>query len=98
MDRSLKVVPAPHATYRRLGGESGGVILHLETAAYHRLNSFGTMIWESLGEGTTLGSLIDELSRNFDERPATLDEDVVRFVRELVDRDLLHLQSSLVQE
>jgi hypothetical protein len=92
MDRSTRVSPVPHATFRRLGGEAGGVLLHLETAAYFRLNGLGVHIWEQLGSGTTVGLLVDQLRTEYDPIPETLEQDTAEFLQALADRDLVRLE------
>ncbi len=39
----------PQVVYRTLAGE-GGVLLHLESGAYHGLYEVGTLIWGLLDE------------------------------------------------
>ncbi|MGH3020173.1 MAG: PqqD family protein, partial [Gaiellaceae bacterium] len=50
----------PQVVYRTLAGE-GGVLLHLESGAYHGLNEVGTFIWGLLDEEKTFDQLVAEL-------------------------------------
>jgi hypothetical protein len=77
------------ATYQELADGRGGVILHLDTAAYHGLNATGALIWELLGDGISFGELIRELEQKFEGTPDGLAEDVREFVERLVERDLV---------
>ena len=38
----------PRVEYRGMGEREGGVLLHLDTAAYHGLNEVGALIWRLL--------------------------------------------------
>ena len=80
----------PRAEFRSLGEGEGGVILHLDTAAYHGLNGGGVMIWELL-DGITFDDLIRELQVRLDDSPPNLDEDITRFIESLAARDLVRL-------
>lgn len=80
----------PRAEFRSLGEGEGGVILHLDTAAYHGLNGGGVMIWELL-DGITFDDLIRELQVRLDDAPPNLDEDITRFIESLAARDLVRL-------
>lgn len=91
MDGSTQVSSVPHVTFRKLGGEPGGVVLNLETAAYYRLNALGAMIWEELKHPITLDSLIETVAGQLDDRPKELEQDVTVFLQELAERDLVRL-------
>ena len=41
MDDAARIVPNPRAVYRKLADGAGGVVLHLDTAAYHGVNETG---------------------------------------------------------
>jgi hypothetical protein len=73
--------------YRPLADE-GGVLLHLDTAAYHGLNDVGARIWELL-DGVTLPDLVLRLSERLGESPATLADDAAEFLAHLTERGLV---------
>ena len=73
--------------YRPLADE-GGVLLHLDTAAYHGLNELGARIWELL-DGVTVAELVSRLSECFDEVPPSLAEDTAKFLSQLTERGLI---------
>ena len=78
--------------YRPLGGEEGAVVLHLDTAAYFGLNEVGSLIWSLVGDdGASVAQLRDGVRAEVDSPPPSLDDDVDRFVGDLVERDLLQL-------
>jgi hypothetical protein len=78
----------PQVVYRTLANE-GGVLLHLESGAYHGLNDVGTLIWSLLEEGRTLDDLVAELGTQLNDPPADLAADTERFLADLRERDLL---------
>jgi hypothetical protein len=85
--RDSRIRRNPKVTYRDL--EDGGVLLHLESGAYHGLNSTGSAIWKLLDDDPTLEELSHRLRAALDDPPPTLDEDVLRFVQSMSARDLL---------
>jgi len=81
---------SPRAVHRRLSGEEGAVILHLDTAAYHGLNQVGSLIWELIGdEGTVMGQLVAQLRAQLAEAPADLEDHVLEFLEALAERDIV---------
>jgi hypothetical protein len=78
----------PQVVYRALAGE-GGVLLHLESGAYHGLNEVGTLIWGLLDEERTLDQLVAELRERLLDPPEDLRGEVERFLADLRERDLL---------
>jgi hypothetical protein len=78
----------PQVVYRALAGE-GGVLLHLESGAYHGLNEVGTLIWGLLDEERTFDQLVAELREHLLDPPDDLRGEVERFVADLRERDLL---------
>lgn len=79
------------AVFRELASDEGGVLLHLDSGAYHGLNVIGTLIWTLVGDGSTLGDLVEGVRSKLTETPAGLEADVEAFVEDLVQRDLLTL-------
>jgi hypothetical protein len=75
--------------YRSLGDEGGGVLLHLDTAAYHGLNGVGALAW-SLLDGITFQKLLEELRTQLEGIPPTFEEEIAEFVSDLAERDLIH--------
>lgn len=75
--------------YRSLEDEGGGVLLHLDTAAYHGLNGVGALAW-SLMDGITFQNLLEELRTRLEGIPPTFEEEIAEFVSDLAERDLIH--------
>ena len=81
--------PNPRAVFRALADAAGGVVLHLDTAAYHSVNAFGAHVWTLLGDGPTFRALLDRIRETVDEVPPTLREEVGGFLSDLRERDLV---------
>jgi hypothetical protein len=89
IERDQVIRPNPRSTFRELAEGSGGVLLHLDTAAYHGLNEIGVAIWSLIQPGITFGALVDALRSQITDAPAALDDDVATFLDDLRQRDLV---------
>jgi hypothetical protein len=89
IDADEMIRPNPRSTFRELAEGSGGVLLHLDTAAYHGLNEVGVAIWSLIVPGITYGELLEALRSQIPDAPPSLDDDVASFVDELRQRDLI---------
>jgi Coenzyme PQQ synthesis protein D (PqqD) len=92
LDTRTVIRPNPRSTFRELTEGSGGVLLHLDTAAYHGLNEVGVAIWSSIGSGITYGELLVRLRTQIPDAPDSLDDDVGTFLDELYQRDLILIE------
>jgi hypothetical protein len=77
----------PKVSYRDL--EEGGVLLHLETGAYHGLNPTGSAIWKILDEDLPCAAVLARLRGSLDDPSALVEADVTKFLAGMVERDLL---------
>jgi hypothetical protein len=89
MEAGTTLRRTPRAVYRELADEEGGVVLHLDTAAYHGLNSVGGLIWELLEDERTFGSLVSELSARLEDPPSVMEHEVAVFLSALEERGLI---------
>ena len=89
IERDQMIRPNPRSTFRELAEGSGGVLLHLDTAAYHGLNEIGVAIWSLIQPGITFGALVDALRSKITDVPAALADDVATFLDDLRQRDLV---------
>lgn len=92
MNRAVRIFAAPHAAFRKLGGEEGGVLLHLESTAYFQLNQLGATIWQMVQEEITFDELVSRVRALVADPPADLEDDIARFVDELTSRDLVVIE------
>jgi hypothetical protein len=79
----------PQVVYRELAGEGGGVLLHLESGAYHGLNETGSLIWSLIDGERDFTSLVADLRERLEDAPADLDAEAERFLADLRERDLI---------
>jgi coenzyme PQQ synthesis protein D (PqqD) len=77
------------AVARRLDEGEGGVILHLDTGAYHGVNEVGLLIWELLETEQTMQELVAGVRDRVDEPPPQLEDDVASFLADVQERDLI---------
>ncbi len=89
IDTDTKVRRNPSVVARDLAEGEGGVLLHLDSGQYHGVNPIGLAIWELLDHERTVGQVTAALRDRVDEPPADLESDVVRFLREVAERDLV---------
>lgn len=79
----------PRVEYRSMGEGEGGVLLHLDTAAYHGLNEVGAVIWRLLEEPKPFDVLLRELRGELQEVPSRFEDEIRQFLSELAERDLI---------
>jgi hypothetical protein len=82
----------PRVVSRSLAGQSGAVLLHLDTAAYHGVNEVGELVWNLVNEGIRFDDLITELQGRLEDMPSSLTEDIVEFLHGLSARGLIVLE------
>jgi hypothetical protein len=76
------------AVFRKLT-DGTSVALHLDSTAYHGLNTIGTLIWTLLERERSYADLLDALRQELDDAPSELGGDVSEYLRELQTRDLV---------
>jgi Coenzyme PQQ synthesis protein D (PqqD) len=79
----------PRVEYRSMGEGEGGVLLHLDTAAYHGLNEVGALIWRLLEEPKPFDVLLRELRGELQEVPSRFEDEIRQFLSELAERNLI---------
>jgi hypothetical protein len=82
----------PRVVFREI--EDGGLLLHLDTTAYHRVNRTGALIWVEIGEGRTEGGIVAAVRREMSEAPAGTDDEIASYIEALESRDLIKVDSS----
>lgn len=80
------------AVFRGLAN-GGGVLLHLDSAAYHGVNPVGALIWELTKQTITFQDLVGQLRDRLDDPPEDLEDDVAAFLGKLGERDLVTFTS-----
>lgn len=78
----------PTQVMSRLVGDET-VLLDLESGIYFGLDGVGKRIWESIGDGLTLGETAAVIVTEYEVEAAHAQADVIEFTRDLVGRGLL---------
>ena len=65
------------------------MLLHLDTAAYHGVNEFGSYVWELLASEMTVEDLFDTIGQDVQNAPQTWQSQVRTFLRDLEERNLV---------
>jgi hypothetical protein len=89
MNEDTRIARNPDVVARPLTDTEGGVLLHLETGAYHGLNPVGLLIWEELESERTVAELVAAVREKVPDAPAGVADDVISFLEGAVQRDLL---------
>ena len=91
IDPNTRIRRNPDVVFRPLEDEQGGVLLHMQSGEYHGLNELGALIGGLIENETRFADLVDGVRSETEEAPASVDEDVSRFVEDLSARDLVRL-------
>ena len=83
------IKPNPRVVHRELADEAGGVLLHLDTGAYHGLSATGALIWKLIGDGKTFGALMTEFAAQVEDAPPEAESEVAEFLEDLRGRELV---------
>jgi hypothetical protein len=86
------VRPVEGVVFRRLQEGKGGVLLKLDSGAYHSLNETGAVLWEMMARGRPLVDLASEFRSLVDTNPAELDDEVRDFFDQLSERGLVDIE------
>ena len=86
------VRPVEGVVFRRLQEGKGGVLLKLDSGAYHSLNETGAVLWELMALGRPLEDVTTEFRSLVDTRPVQLDDEIQDFFEQLNRRGLVDFQ------
>jgi len=89
MDRTARLRRNPAVVSRPLSETEGGVLLHLDSGAYHRFNPTGFAVWELLDGEMSAAELIAALQERITDAPPELEQDVLAFVEAAIARELI---------
>jgi len=79
---------------RSAHGQDGAVLFDLRTGRMLRLNSVGSMIFQRLEKGRAQSQIVEEISRDFNICPTTVQKDVIEFLRSLEQLNLIGCDSA----
>jgi hypothetical protein len=77
--------------FRRLQRGKGGVLLKLETGAYHSLNETGALLWELMADGLTLDDVASKFRALLDDQPSEVEAEIHDFFDQLRRRGLVDI-------
>lgn len=79
----------PNVVARALASGQGGVLLHLDTGAYHSLNAVGQAIWDLVDGERSVREIVQLVRERVADAPPQLDADVMGFLSSALQRDLV---------
>jgi hypothetical protein len=91
IDPTTRISRNPDVVFRSLQEEQGGVLLHLQSGAYHGLNDVAAVIWRAIENETSFADVVAAVSAQVDDVPDSLEQDVSGFVEDLSRRELVVL-------
>lgn len=91
IEASALIARNSRVAFHPLTKGEGGVLLHLDTGAYHGINDVGLLIWELLDEQRRFDQLLSLVRARVEGAPATLDKELSAYVMDLRARDLVSL-------
>lgn len=89
IDSNSKVHPNANVVVRDLSEGEGAVLLHLDSGQYHGVNPIGQAIWQLLDGERTVAAVVAELRERVEDPPASIEADVLKFIEEVHERDLV---------
>ena len=94
IEASALIARNSRVAFHPLTEGEGGVLLHLDTGAYHGVNQVGFLIWELLDEQRRFDQLLALFRARIEDPPPTLDLEISAYVNDLRARDLVSLTDS----
>ena len=97
---SRSMAPSDHViicegvSAREFDGE--WIVLDLQGGNYFGLDDVGGHIWRAIGEGKSLSQIVASLRRNYDASEIELLKDVMLFIDELVERQLVRINRDVM--
>jgi hypothetical protein len=91
MNMSDAFTISPQVRARVLGAEM--VLLDLSNGMYFGLDATGSRVWQLLEAGKSLAGICDTIIEEFDVSRAVLEQDVLKLISELKDKELIRLSS-----
>lgn len=81
----------PRVAYHELGGDRGGVLLKLDTGAYHGVDPIGALVWRLLEGSPTFDELLPRVRGELDAEPSGFESEIERLLTGLRDRGLIEV-------
>ncbi len=82
---------SPQVAYHELGGDRGGVLLRLDTGAYHGVDRIGALVWSKLEGSPTFDQLLPRVRGELDSVPNRFESEIEQLLAGLRDRGLIEV-------
>jgi hypothetical protein len=69
------------------------IIVNVANGRYHSMDGSGAVVWQLMDAGRSIEEIVDALAQGYDVDPDRARTDVEQLSRELVDQDLMILNS-----
>lgn len=89
--RDMHLRASTDCVARDVSGEI--VLLNLRNGTYYGLDHTGALIWDMLGAGTDLGTLVTTLHERSGEDVARIEADVLAFLTDLLEHGLVDVDA-----
>lgn len=70
------------------------IVLNVESGTYYALSGIGDEVWEQVKEPVTIETVCDRIVETHDVSPETCRSDIVSFLRDLLEADLIEIRDS----
>lgn len=91
VDEASRIRRSADVAAHELGGDEGGVLLHLKSGQYHGVDTVGWTIWNLLDGTRSIAQITDALRERFPDAPDRLPQDVTEFIDGLLSRSLVEI-------
>lgn len=82
---------SPRVAYHELGGDRGGVLLQIDTGAYHGVDPIGTLVWRLLEGSPTFDELLLRARSELEDVPTGFEGEIEQLLAGLRDRGLIEV-------
>lgn len=72
------------------------ILLNKERGTYQGLSGVGPRIWEMVQEPTTVGTLVETVSTEYDVEPQRCEQDIHEFLQEMAAEHLIEIDDQSV--
>jgi len=90
MDLNKKITFADTVFAQEVDGEM--VLLDMNSENYFGLDEVGTAIWQAMGKDKSLQEVLDILLQEYEVESNILEKDLIRFVNQLLDNQLIEVK------
>ena len=89
LDRAAVVTQSPDQVSCELDGQV--VLMSVGQGSYYRIDEIGSRIWSMIAAPLSIQALCDRLLTEFEVSPETCEADVLAFLNDLLEDDLIQV-------